>query len=301
MERELSNDHDRCPKTRLRVGAIDYLNARPLVVSLDPDGDPPLEIENHRPSVLAERLARGELDVALVPVVTCVDPAHDWRVLPGISISSWGPVRSIRLYHRAPLESVRRVALDTSSRTSVILTRLLFAKRWGARPGFEPVDPATLRTKVLRDAREPGDAGAFDAALVIGDDALSCGRFPGWDEVDVGLEWTSFTGLPFVYAVWACRVPPGGEDELPPDLAERFLAARWRGFARIDEIVARGRRPDGLSEAECRDYLARTIRYDLGPAEIEGLETFLSLARGEGILPRGGSLRFLGARFAGIA
>lgn len=285
----------------LRVGGIDYLNAQPLIHSLldhasVADRELPLEVSLHRPRVLAELLGTGNLDVALVPVVACFDPGRDWRIVPGLSIASWGPVRSIRLYHRAPLERVTRVALDASSRTSVVLTRLLFIERWGARPAFESVEPGRLRSEILGVELD----SEYDAVLLIGDDALSCGRYPGWEEVDLGSEWTGWTGLPFVYAVWAARDFGNAEESIGAALTERLLDARWRGFARIDEIVAHGRRPAGLGEAECRDYLVRTIRYDLGREELEGLELFVRRSRAAGLLASDTELRFLAPPLARI-
>jgi chorismate dehydratase len=279
---------------RFRIGGIDYLNAQPLVRCVETDAEPSILLERHRPNVLADRLGRGQLDAALLPVIGYFDRPAEYWIVPGICIASHGPVRSIRLYHRRPLSEVRSVALDASSRTSVILTRVLFAERWGSREvnvEFVTTPPDVARRRLAEGAV----ACPWDAVLLIGDDALSSGRFDGWREVDLGLEWTSWTGLPFVYAFWVVRPPRGGADadDVLARLVERLRDARWRGFARIDEIVREVHGTLGLTENECRDYLVHTIRYDLGDDERRGLDAFIEKARQHGYIPDGIELRFL--------
>jgi len=258
---------------RIRVGGIDYLNAQPLLWGLD--GAPELDVRRHRPSELAALLASGRLDVALVPVVACAD-RDDYVVLPDICIASHGPVRSIRLYHRGPLERVRRVALDTSSRTSAFLARLLFRSLWDADPEFVDVSPSRLRVDLA------GAASQWDAALLIGDDALSCGVFPGWRDIDLGSAWTRWTGRPFVYAFWALRRSAAARFD--DDIVDLFLRARVRGFAHIDDIVREFRRPSGMSETDCRHYLAHVIQYDLRDDKIAGWALFAAKLRASGLL-----------------
>jgi len=269
----------------LRVGGIDYLNAQPLLYELG-DGDPPFAVTNHHPSKLASMLRDGELDVALVPVVAYWE-RPDYMVVPGIGISSYGPVRSIRLYYRRALSDAQLVALDSSSRTSTLLTQLLFREVWGGSPEFTTVEPREARRQLAKSA-----GAEFDAALLIGDEALSCRAFPDWESVDLGTEWTRWTGLPFVYAFWVCRVPAGPES-LPPGLVERFLHARDVGIARIDDIVRSTARPDGMGESDCRNYLAHVILYDLRADMLAGLELFFRKLRETGLAEVGGPLRFL--------
>ncbi len=272
----------------LRVGGIDYLNSLPLLWGLDDEVEPPagdrgvdglrLCLGNHVPSRLAAMLESGELDVALVPVVAVAEHP-DWRVVPDISIASYGAVRSIRLYYRRPLAECRTVALDTCSRTSRLLTRLLFRDVWGGEPSFVDADPSELWPAL--SAPDP-DAATFDAALLIGDAALRSGAFRHWDDIDLGTEWTRWTGLPFVYAVWACR---GLEDDDPVarPLAKRLLRARDLGVGHIDDIVATARLPAGFSVVDARRYLHRTIRFELGDDELRGMALFFEHLRTAGL------------------
>jgi len=204
-------------------------------------------------------------------------------------------VESIRLFHQAPLREVERVGLDSASLTSGALVRLFFAEKWAEgrpQPAYVPI------------SREEGLSALgigqpeLDAVLLIGDLALETSSSPpAWHAVDLGMEWTRRTGLPFVYAFWVYRGPPA------PALVRLFRRAFDLGRARIDAIVERGPLPAGMSVPAARHYLERVIRYDLGPAEIEGLLAFRDRARERGILQvRGsGELRFLAAEEEGEA
>ncbi len=295
-------------RSALRVGGIDYLNALPLTAYLGLDGGVtrvshhPLRIElrNLVPSALARGLRSGELDVALVPVVEYLE-SDDYRVIPDICISSYGPVESIRLYHQRPLAAVRRVGLDSCSRTSAMLTRLFFRTQWRGTPDFIDIQPDAAQAYL--DAQNAGrtspwPAEDLDAVLLIGDAALDRGAPAGWRITDLGNEWTRLTGLPFVYAFWVWRGPA-----VPRGLVEYFQNARELGLSHIDEIVRRfvraragardgpGAVPDtGFPQwnVECRwrEYLSRVIQYDLGPLQIEGLSRFFSLLGGAGLHDR---------------
>lgn len=276
----------RAREAALRVGGIDYLNALPLLYGLESRTDPPLELSYHPPSQLASLLREGRLDLALVPVVAYVE-RPDYHIVPGVAISSYGPVRSIRLYHRRPLSEARTVALDTSSRTSVLITRLLYREVWGGDPRFVPLAPEDLRRRLRNDEDGLPD---FDAALLIGDAALSCSPYDGWEEVDLGGEWTRWSGLPSVYAFWVCRTPQG----LPAGLVETFQQARDEGVARIDEIIASTELPDGVSASACRHYLSQVVHYDLRSDKREALELLFRKLREHGLLGgRDEPLRFL--------
>jgi chorismate dehydratase len=251
----------------LRVGGIDYLNALPLTRYLEADGEPPLDVTDHPPSVLASKLRAGLLDVALVPVVEYL-ARPDYRIVPGPCIASYGEVRSIRLYHRQPLAAARTVLLDSSSRTSSALTRLLFRDLWGGAPRFVDASPLVAAATLCGAATQEGEA---DAVLLIGDAALETASPHGWDMVDLGTAWTSWTGLPFVYAFWLWK---GGD--APAGLTAKLERARRLGQARVDDIVREAPLPAGLDAAAARHYLARVIQYDLAPPQIEGLQEFFA-------------------------
>jgi chorismate dehydratase len=223
---------------RIRVGAIDYLNATPLLHDLQrlaPDIDLLLDV----PSRLADLLDAGDLDVALIPAIELFRTGG-YRFLPDIAIASRGAVLSVTLFSRAPWQKIRRVAIDPSSRTSAALTQILLHKRHGARPEVMPLPQDCPAEKV--------DA---DAVLLIGDRALrAC--LPGFAYAfDLGQQWHDWTGLPFVYAVWAVR----SGVELGR-VAEAIQQARRRGLRRLGAIASREARARRLHGGFCRRYLA---------------------------------------------
>lgn len=262
------------PRRSIRVGAVRYLNTRPLIHRLE-DFAPDARLELDLPSRLADRLAAGDLDVALVPVVE-VFRAGDWSIIPGISIASRGPVLSVTLFSRVPWPDVRHIALDVGSRTSAALTQVLSRKRYGVRPALVPLpmdaDPETL------------DA---DAVLLIGDRAMrAC--LPGYEfAYDLGQEWADWTELPFVYAVWAAR--PGVDLGSVPDALAR---AKEAGLRAAGEIAWREAPALGLDAGFCRRYLTNVIHYDLGPREQAGLLRYRDLTAELGLAPLGGHLDY---------
>ncbi|MBI4583162.1 MAG: menaquinone biosynthesis protein [Planctomycetes bacterium] len=286
MKPEKSFEFRRFLGRPLRVGGIDYLNSRPLIEAFGNVAGDEIEVVNMPPSELARRLRSRQLDVALVPVVEyfSAPKALPYWIVPGICISSYGAVESIRLFHRVPLGEVKSAALDQSSMTSVLLVRLLFAERPEARwrapapaapsrrgaagnaVAFEPIESeAGIAAVEGRSAlgRQP------EAVLLIGDAALEVRPAPGWSFVDLGTEWTRWTGLPFVYAFWVLHGDP------VPGLASCFQAVSQCGYAHIDRIVSAGPLPAGKDRGECLRYLSQVIRFRLGPAEIEGLLEFI--------------------------
>jgi chorismate dehydratase len=260
----------------LRIGAVSYLNTKPLIYDLEilaPDAELVLEV----PSRLADRLAEGSLDVALIPVIEYFR-AGRYTIVPNISIASRGPVLSVTLFSRVPWSEIRRVALDEGSRTSAALTQVLLRKRYGVRPEVVPLP--------LDQAAEQVDA---DAVLLIGDRAMrAC--LPGFAHAyDLGQEWQDWTGLPFVYAFWAVR--DGAE---LGSLEEALREAKRRGCARVGEIAHREAPGLQLDAGFCRRYLSNIIHFDLGPREQAGLHHFYMLACELGLARRGVSLEYYG-------
>jgi chorismate dehydratase len=254
--------------TTLRVGAVNYLNTKPLVERLT-EFAPGVDLSFALPSRLADQLARGDIDVGLVPVVEYF--RGDYGHVPGIAIGSRGPVLSVTLFSRVPWGEVRTVSLDEGSRTSAALTQILLRKRYGVRPRFEPLPI---------DA--PADDLPTDAVLLIGDRAMrAC--LPGYRYAyDLGQEWADWTGMPFVYALWAVR--PGvvlGAAEAA------FHAAKDAGLAAAGAIAQREAPGLGLDPGYCRRYLTNIIHYDLGPRELAGMARFRELAVELGLAPQG--------------
>lgn len=234
----------------LRIGCVQYLNSKPLIH----DFDGPLALAH--PSELARDLAHARLDAALVPVFEVLrEPSY--LLVDGVAIACQGPVYSVFLAHRGPLESIRRVAFDPASLTSANLLHVLMAEHYGIHIDPDP-DP------------EPDSA----ARLLIGNQAIAFrGQIDpgcGMRILDLGEEWLRRTGLPFVFAVWALR--PG----LPHarEAASAFRTLKERGLARREEIIA----GDATGTEEFRRrYLHESIRFDLGPREKAGLAEYRRL------------------------
>jgi chorismate dehydratase len=257
---------------RIRVGAVNYLNTKPLVEGLTAFA-PGIDLSFDLPSRLADRMAAGDLDVGLIPVVELFR-AGTYSVVPDVSIASRGPVLSVTLFSRVPWPEIRTVALDEGSRTSAALTQILLRKRYGVRPQVEQL-PINV----------PADDLSTDAVLLIGDRAMrAC--LPGFRfAYDLGQEWADWTGLPFVYAVWAVR---DGIDLGP--VADAFRRAKEYGLSRAGQIAAREAPALGLDPGYCRRYLSTIIHYDLGPREVAGLTRYHALAADLGLAPPGVSL-----------
>lgn len=252
----------------LRLGIVPYLNARPLAAPVAG-----VRWSEAPPARLVERLARGKIDAGLLPVLAYArDPSL--RLVRGPVIASRGPVGSVLLFCRTPLARARRIAAEPGSVTSVALLSILCRRRWGIDPGIVPW------------SRLP--AARADAVLRIGDDALRRSPDGFAEAVDLGEAWTAWTGLPFVYAAWMARE---GAD---PGLGRILRAAAARGRSRLGAIARTEGPARGIPAAAARRYLARRIRYRLGPAEARGLRRFLREAALCGLVPEAPPLRFLG-------
>jgi predicted solute-binding protein len=255
---------ERRPAKDLRIGAP-YFNARPLVWEFIERPSPDLSLTEDVPTRLAAQVHSGELDAGLISSVEAYRDGS-LEALTGIGVTARGPVWSIKLFHSKPLDAVRSVALDTSSYTSAALTRILLGERYGNHPEFLHMPP-DLDSMLAR----------CDAALLIGDPALRA-RHPDVPYADLGEEWFRWTGLPFVYAVWAAR--PGVFEE---ELSERLHAALEYGMTRLDAIVAAESGKRNLDPEVSRRYLGGIIRYRIGEDEQRGLERFLSEAAKYGL------------------
>lgn len=258
----------------VRLGAVSYLNTKPLVHGLDARRDL-FAIRFDIPAVCASLLHEGRVDLGLIPAIEYV--RGDYAIVPDVAIGSHGPIASVAIFSRVPVERITSLALDTSSRTSVALTRILCAKRWGIAPRFMPAEP-DLEAMLAK----------ADAALVIGDNALAIDpEAAGTIKIDLGAEWHALTGLPFVYAVWAGR---------PEALAEAHVrelqAARDRGVQAVDAIAETAGRGDRAWTDQVRAYLRDNLKYRLGDAERAGLTRFHELAAALDIVPAARSLRF---------
>jgi chorismate dehydratase len=257
----------------IRIGAVSYFNSKPLVHELE-TLVPQAELILDYPSRLADQMARGDLDVALIPVIEYFR-AGNYSLVPNIAIASQGPVLSVTLFSRVPWSAIRRVSLDEGSRTSAALAQVLLRKKYGVQAEVCP----------LPLDRQAEDVDA-DAVLLIGDRAMhAC--LPGFRHAfDLGQEWHDWTGLPFVYAAWAVR--PGVD--LGPVLDALYEAKR-RGIENVGGIAAREAPHLKLDAGFCRRYLANIIRFDLGPRELAGLHHYYMLASELGLARRGAHVK----------
>ncbi len=251
---------DKFPK--LRIGAVSYLNPVPLVWGMlhGPEREQ-VDLSFSIPSVCAEQVERGEIQVGLVPVAEIARQALE--TVPGVAIACFGAVRSILLFSRVPWASVRSLAADSSSRTSVQLARVILRERFGVEPEITP-----------RQAHLEQMLSAGDAALIIGDAALRLNpqKLP-FDYLDLGAEWLTLTGLPFVFAAWA------GKPGIPLDRISSVTRGSYKfGKTRVSEIAAQECEKRGIPRELAEVYLRDHIRYELGAAEQQGLDSFLQLA-----------------------
>jgi cyclic dehypoxanthinyl futalosine synthase len=257
---------------KLRALGVAYLNARPLWESLT--DDPRIHLDLARPSALARALAENEADVGLLPVAAAAT-IGELRLLRNMAIGARGKVRSVAIVSERPLHGLDTIALDLSSRTSVVLARLLLGRR-KLTPHLFATDPEQAVASVK------GCTGA----LVIGDAALEVEtRFE--HRLDLAEDWFEWTGLPFVFAAWFAR--PDAVDAHHEDI---FRVAKQKGLSRVDAIAAEHGARSGLDPASLRAYLTESIRYDLGDEELLGLERFWTEAADARLLPRAGSPRF---------
>ncbi|MCW5956048.1 MAG: menaquinone biosynthesis protein [Pyrinomonadaceae bacterium] len=261
-----------------RISASSYSNTAPLVWSFlygANHGKVEIILDN-APARSAELLSQDRVDAALVPVIASqfIDGV---KVIPDVCVGAKRRVRSVCLVTRgADLADVRSVSLDTSSRTSVVLTKIIFREFLGFEPAW-------------RDAAPDIDPmlASSDAALLIGDPSLSLSasnRSDGFRTFDLAELWHQHTGLGFIFAMWMTR-----KQSSPIDLA----AARDEGLAHLDEIVANYESQIPLSRAELLTYLSNNISYEPDESMLSGLELYLQLAFKNNLTERSPELRFL--------
>lgn len=259
----------------VRIGAVSYLNSRPLVQGLE-QRSREFAVRYDLPSTCAALLHAHEIDLGLIPSIEYLR-GEAYHAVRGCAVASDGAVASVALFARVPIERVTSIALDTSSRTSVALTRVLCQKHFDITPAFfdhRPDLPAMLRRA--------------EAALLIGEPAL----FADWhrlgvQKIDLGEVWKAFTGLPFVYAFWA-----GHPGALSAAGVRALQDARDQGEAEVEQ-VASGFFPGEPDRAAAgARYLREHIRFRLGEREQAGLERFFALAAEVGEVERTQPLRW---------
>ena len=290
-------------KKKLRISIVEYLNTAPLVWGFT---EGPLagkyDLSFTLPSQCAEALRRGEADVAIIPSIE-YQRIENLVAVPEIAIAAKGEVRSILVVAKRPIEMAKRVALDTSSRSSAALVRILAEQYWKIRPEYVDVSPDP--SEMLMRA---------DAALVIGDpalrislkmDALSgkapsgeqCCQgdpddmpVPGFETIwvyDIAHQWREMTGKPCVLAIWA-----GRREAITPEAVADFQESKRYGLERIAEIAEAAAIKLDLPPRALERYLTENIHFDLEGEYLEGLRLYFEKAAAAGLTPRARPLEF---------
>jgi chorismate dehydratase len=299
---------------KLRISIVEYLNTAPLVWGFT---DGPLrgryELSFALPSGCAEALRRGEADIGIIPAIE-YQRMEGVVALPGMAVAAKREVRSILVVSKKPIDLARRIALDSTSRSSAALVRLLAAKSWGIEPEFTEAapDPSVM-------------LASADAALVIGDPALRVAMkmdalaekkpsaefccagdpkeapVPGYETLfvyDVAHEWQEMTGRPCVLALWV-----GRRDAVTPQVVEDFLASKEYGLAHIQEIAEGAAEKLELPADGLERYLSENIDYSLDEEDLAGLELYFRMCAEAGLIPRAKPVEFAtagsGARAGG--
>lgn len=273
--------------TRIRLGHIAYSNCVPVHARLlGPERPEWVEVVRGTPADLNRALAVGDVDVAPASSIEFARHAKRYRVLPGLSISSRGPVRTIVLASQAPMGELDDavVAVPTASATSVVLLRILLEVRERVRPRY---------VWFRQGAEDPFAAGAA-GALYIGDLAAAAGRRGHPRAYDLGSEWTAWTGLPFVFALWQTPLGADRGDDLEA-LRRTLTASRDWALARVEALAAEQAASLGWDAAELASYW-RSLDYGLDASLVAGLEAFYRLAVEIGDILRAPELRFVPSR-----
>lgn len=250
----------------MRLGCLPYLNVRPLVYTLEqgalPEG---WELVYAPPSVLAGMLAREEIAAAPVSAFACYQNPS-FGICPDICIAADGPVKSVLVLSKVPVDRIRRVALDTSSLSGANMSRIILSEAYGLTPDFIHADPAPVS----------GMLELADAAAVIGDPAMLCPK-EGLHVLDLALEWKRLTSLPAVFAVWAGK-------GITPELIDVLQEAKRQGMSMLPEISEKESSRLGLPYDTCLDYLSDTIKYDFGSREQQAFDLFREKAIAHGLV-----------------
>jgi chorismate dehydratase len=267
---------------RLRISAISYLNTAPLMWDFERGHTArDFDISYTLPSGCARALAEGAADIGIIPAAAYTQ-VPGLQILPDVAIASRRAVRSILLVSHVPIERVRTVALDTSSMTSVALTKVLFEKWLGGGRTFTAMEPNLEQMLSL-----------CDAGLLIGDPALQVDR-SRYHTLDLAEEWIRYTGKPFVFAFWAVCGEALREADPALDLTAVFRDSRDHGLEpqNLEQIVQQWAPRLGLSANSVRQYLTESIHYQLDAGCLEGLRLFYQYTAEIEALPAAAELQF---------
>jgi chorismate dehydratase len=278
---------------RLRISAISYLNTAPLMWDFE-NGEgaetlkPDFAFSYTIPARCADDLKAGKADIGIIPVAAYTT-IPDLVIIPDVAIASKDKVRSILLVSKVPLDKIRSVAMDHSSRTSAALVQIFLKKFVGADAGFTPQKPD------LREMLRWHDAG-----MLIGDAALQA-QTAGRYVYDLAEEWRRWTYLPFVFAFWVVRKAALAKLGPDVDLARVFQQSRDHGLQNIPMIAEQWTGRVNLKRETIREYLTGNIDYFLDPDNLQGLKLFYRYAAECNVLPPAPELQFVGNKQLAIS
>jgi chorismate dehydratase len=241
---------------KIKVGIVNYLNTKPLIYGLQkPPISEQIELVGDYPSRLAEMLIKGEIDLGLIPVAV-IPQLPSYNIISDYCIGTEGEIASVALFSEVPMNEIKKVYLDYQSRTSVALLKYLMKEYWGINPEIVEATNEDYRKEI---------AGTT-AGLVIGDRALEQRKVSTFI-YDLGSEWKSITGLPFVFAAWVST------KKLPDDFIRLFNEANALGLQHIDEIVA----GEVFDLYDLKKYYTLHLSYLLDDRKRKGMEQFLQV------------------------
>jgi chorismate dehydratase len=294
--------------SKLRISIVEFLNTAPLVWGFT---DGPLEgrydLSFTVPSLCAEALRAGDADIAIIPAIE-YQRMENLVVLPDMAVAAKGEVRSILLLAKKPIQLAKRIALDTNSRSSVALVRLLCRGLWNISPQFVDAapDPAAmladadaalligdpaLRVRIVMDALASKQAAADGSSCCAGDeDELPVPGVRTLFIYDVAQQWREMTGKPCVLAVWAAR-----RNVVTPQVVADFMASRDYGLAHINDIAEGAALKLDLPPAALESYLRDAIDFSLDAENLAGLDLFYRECAGLSLIPEARPVEFASA------
>ena len=253
----------------MKIAVTDFINARPLIQGLAERG---VHLMFDSPRGCAQALENGKVDFALLPSIEYAR-MDGISIIPGISISSIGPVKSVLLFLKKELSQIRSIAVDQRSRTAAALLKILARELFKINPEYLEISPSL-------------EVQSSDAALLIGDHALSeLSNFQG-QVIDLGEAWNQWTQLPFTYAFWV-----GREASVNPECLAKFYEVKENGML-LRSQIAKETIIDGLNSHQILDYLTKNICYDWSSLHEKGLKLFYELAFKNGLIEKNPELRF---------
>ena len=243
---------------KIRVGVVNYLNTKPLVYGLQmPPISERIELLGDYPARLAQMLMDDEIDVGLVPVAV-IPQLREYHIVGDYCIGAEGEIASVALFSEVPMNEIKKVYLDYQSRSSVALLKFLMKEFWGVNPELIQATDENYRNEIK----------GTTAGLVIGDRAFEQRKISTFI-YDLGSEWRSITGLPFVFAAWVST------KKLPDDFINLFNDANAAGLQHIDEIVA----ANAFELYDLKKYFTLHLSYLLDERKREGMSRFLQVIK----------------------